>query len=106
MKTQQPFHVMTKPIGPICNLDCEYCFYLKKEDLYPETKSFRMTDEVLENYVRSYIEAQPTNEVVFAFQGGEPTLMGLRFFEKVVAYQKQYKRRGMTIQNTLQTNGT
>ena len=106
VKTQQPFHVMTKPIGPICNLDCEYCFYLKKEDLYPETKSFRMTDEVLENYVRGYIEAQPTNEVVFAFQGGEPTLMGLRFFEKVVAYQKQYKRRGMTIQNTLQTNGT
>ncbi len=106
MKTQKPFHVMTKPIGPICNLDCEYCFYLKKEDLYPETKSFRMTDDVLETYVRQYIEAQPTNEVVFAFQGGEPTLMGLHFFEKVIAYQKQYKRRGMTIQNTLQTNGT
>jgi len=65
-----------------------------------------MTDDVLETYVRQYIEAQPTNEVVFAFQGGEPTLMGLHFFEKVVAYQKQYKRRGMTIQNTLQTNGT
>ena len=84
MKTQQPFHVMTKPIGPICNLDCEYCFYLEKEDLYPETKSFRMEDSVLENYVRQYIETQPTNEVVFAFQGGEPTLMGVPFFERTM----------------------
>jgi len=106
MKTQQPFHVMTKPIGPICNLDCEYCFYLEKEDLYPETKSFRMEDSVLENYVRQYIETQPTNEVVFAFQGGEPTLMGVPFFERTMEYQRKYQRRGMTIQNTLQTNGT
>ena len=106
MKTQQPFHVMTKPIGPICNLDCEYCFYLEKEDLYPETKSFRMEDSVLENYVQQYIETQPTNEVVFAFQGGEPTLMGVPFFERTMEYQRKYQRRGMTIQNTLQTNGT
>ena len=106
MRTQQPFHVMTKPIGPICNLDCEYCFYLEKEELYPETGSFRMEDSVLENYVRQYIETQPTNEVVFAFQGGEPTLMGIPFFERTMEFQRKYRRRGMTIQNTLQTNGT
>ena len=68
--TPRAFHVMTKPIGPICNLDCEYCFYLDKEKLYPETRSFRMNDEILENYVKQYIEAQEVNEVTFAWQGG------------------------------------
>ncbi|MXY27479.1 anaerobic sulfatase maturase, partial [Candidatus Poribacteria bacterium] len=70
--TPRVFHVMTKPIGPICNLDCEYCFYLDKEKLYPETRSFRMTDAILEDYVKQYIEAQQVNEVTFAWQGGEP----------------------------------
>ena len=100
------FHVMTKPIGPICNLDCEYCFYLEKEELYPDNNSFRMTDEVLENYVRQYIEAQQVNEVTFAWQGGEPTLMGVDFFRRAVEYQYTYRRPGMQIQNTFQTNGT
>jgi uncharacterized protein len=100
------FHVMTKPIGPICNLDCEYCFYLDKEKLYPAADSFRMTDEVLENYVRQYIAAQQVNEVTFAWQGGEPTLMGVDFFRQAVIYQEQYRRPGMRIQNTFQTNGT
>ena len=100
------FHVMTKPIGPICNLDCEYCFYLEKEELYPDNNSFRMTDEVLENYVRQYIEAQQVNEVTFAWQGGEPTLMGVDFFRRAVEYQYTYQRPGMQIQNTFQTNGT
>ena len=100
------FHVMTKPIGPICNLDCEYCFYLEKEELYPDNNSFRMTDEVLENYVRQYIEAQQVNEVTFAWQGGEPTLMGVDFFRRAVEYQYRYRRPGMQIQNTFQTNGT
>ena len=105
-KAPHAFHVMTKPIGPICNLDCEYCFYLDKEKLYPNTRSFRMTDEVLENYVRQYIEAQQVNEVTFAWQGGEPTLMGLDFFRRAVEYQKKYRRPGMQLQNTFQTNGT
>lgn len=100
------FHVMTKPIGPICNLDCEYCFYLDKEKLYPDTGSFRMNDEILENYVKQYIEAQQVNEVTFAWQGGEPTLMGVDFFRRAVAYQKKYRRTGMTIQNSFQTNAT
>ncbi|MCH8292307.1 anaerobic sulfatase maturase [Candidatus Poribacteria bacterium] len=102
----QAFHVMTKPIGPICNLDCEYCFYLDKEKLYPNTQSFRMTDELLENYVRQYIEAQQINEVTFAWQGGEPTLMGVDFFRRAVEYQYKYRRPGMRIQNTFQTNAT
>lgn len=96
---------MVKPRGAICNLDCQYCFYLKKEQLYPQS-SFRMSDEVLETYTRSYIEAQQTPEVVFAWQGGEPTLMGLDFFRRAVALQEQYKKPGMRIQNALQTNAT
>ena len=105
-KSPRAFHVMTKPIGPICNLDCEYCFYLEKEDLYPETRSFRMNDETLENYVKQYIEAQQINEVTFAWQGGEPTLMGVDFFKQAIRYQQKYRRTGMTIQNTFQTNAT
>ena len=100
------FHVMTKPIGPICNLDCEYCFYLDKEELYPETRSFRMDDAVLENYVKQYIEAQEVNEVTFAWQGGEPTLMGVDFFRQAIRYQQKYRRPGMQIQNSFQTNAT
>jgi len=99
------FHVMAKPRGAICNLDCEYCYYLRKEDLY-QGRSFRMSDQILENYIRQYITAQRVPEVNFAWQGGEPTLMGLDFFRKVVAYQQKYARPGMKIENTLQTNGT
>ena len=99
------FHVMAKPIGPICNLDCKYCFYLEKEALYPEKSNWRMPDHVLEAYVRQYIEAQDVPEVTFAWQGGEPTLMGLDFFRRVVELQKKYAA-GKTIANALQTNGT
>ena len=105
-KTPRAFHVMIKPIGPICNLDCEYCFYLDKEELYPETRSFRMDDAVLENYVKQYIEAQEVNEVTFAWQGGEPTLMGVDFFRQAIRYQQKYRRPGMQIQNSFQTNAT
>lgn len=96
---------MTKPRGSICNLDCTYCYYLRKEDMYPGS-DFRMSDEQLENYTRQYIEAQNVPEVTFSWQGGEPTLMGLEFFEKAVALQRKYRRPGMTINNALQTNGT
>ncbi|HSM54964.1 MAG TPA: anaerobic sulfatase maturase [Candidatus Sulfomarinibacteraceae bacterium] len=97
------FHVMTKPRGAICNLDCKYCYYLIKEGLYAGSQ-FRMSDEILENYVRQYIEAQQTSEVTFAWQGGEPTLMGLDFFQRAVDLQQKYRRPGMGIHNTLQTN--
>jgi uncharacterized protein len=96
---------MTKPRGPICNLDCAYCYYLPKENLYPGS-DFRMSDEVLESFTRQYIEAQQVPEVTFGWQGGEPLLMGLDFFERAVALQAKYRRPGMRIINTLQTNGT
>jgi uncharacterized protein len=99
------FHVMTKPIGPICNLDCKYCFYLEKQKLYPGKSNFRMPDEVLERYVRAYIEAQDVPEIAFAWQGGEPTLMGLEFFKRAVEFQKNYAD-GKRITNAFQTNGT
>jgi uncharacterized protein len=98
-------HVLTKPTGAICNLDCSYCFFLDKEELYPNS-NFRMSDEVLETYIRQLIESHKTPEVTVAWQGGEPTLMGLDFFKKAIAYQEKYRRPGMTFENTLQTNGT
>ena len=98
-------HVMAKPTGAICNLDCSYCFFLDKEELYPGSK-FRMTDELLETYIRQLIAAHKTPKVTVAWQGGEPTLMGLDFFKKAIAYQEKYRKPGMTFENTLQTNGT
>src|ERR1700684_4230637 len=97
------FHLMTKPIGPICNLDCKYCFYLEKEKLYPAGESWRMSDDVLDQYVRQYIEQQDVPEINFAWQGGEPTLLGVGFFQKAVALQKKYAN-GKRIFNALQTN--
>lgn len=99
------FHIMTKPIGPICNLDCKYCFYLEKESLYPETRHWAMSRDILEPYIQQYIEAQPAVEAHFAWQGGEPTLLGVDFFRTVVELQKQHAA-GKTIHNALQTNGT
>jgi uncharacterized protein len=98
------FHVMTKPIGPICNLDCKYCFYLEKEKLFPTNERFVMSDHVLKEYIRQHIEAQSSAEISFAWQGGEPTLLGVNFFRKVVAFQAKYAH-GKTIRNALQTNG-
>jgi len=105
--SQQGLHVMSKPIGPICNLDCEYCYYLHKEELYPSGESWRMPTETLETYIQQYIEAQPdtVNEITFAWQGGEPTLLGVDFFRKIVELQKKYQPVGRQIVNSLQTNG-
>jgi uncharacterized protein len=97
------FHVMTKPRGAICNLDCQYCYYLIKELLY-HNSNFRMSENLLEVYTRQYIEAQRVPDVTFAWQGGEPTLMGLPFFEQALYYQDKYRPPWMHITNTLQTN--
>ncbi len=78
---------MAKPFGAICNLDCSYCYYLGKKEMYPASESFRMSDEVLEQYIRQYIDSQDTEEITFVWQGGEPTLLGLGFFEKALALQ-------------------
>jgi uncharacterized protein len=102
---KQPFHVMAKAIGPICNLDCKYCFYLEKEQLYPNNEKWKMSDERLEAFIRDYIAAQPGPEVSFAFQGGEPTLLGVDYFRKVVAYQEKHAQ-GKRISTAFQTNGT
>jgi len=99
----QAFHVMLKPRGPICNLACSYCFYLHKDALYPHAP-FRMSDELLEAFTLQYIQAQNVPEITFAWQGGEPTLMGLDFFHKAVDYQRKYRQPGQKINNSLQTN--
>jgi uncharacterized protein len=100
------FHVMTKPTGAICNLDCEYCFFLSKDQLYPDS-AFRMDPVVHETYLRQLLEAHVgVEEVVVAFQGGEPTLMGLDFFRQSIELQRKLAGPGQRILNTIQTNGT
>ena len=102
----RPFHVMAKPTGAVCNLDCAYCFYLTKKQLYPGS-GFRMPDDVLEQYVVQLLDAhrdQP--ETVLAFQGGEPTMMGLDFYRRVVELERRHARPGQVVRNTLQTNAT
>ncbi len=106
-QARAPFHVLVKPIGPLCNLRCEYCYYLDKSAMFPGSK-LRMSNDILEIHIRGTIENQPLQckEVVFSWQGGEPTLMGLNFFKRVNELQHKYKRPGMQIANALQTNGT
>lgn len=99
------FNVMAFPVGPVCNLDCEYCYYLEKTELYPQTNNFKMTEEILEEYIKQYINSQPGPVVNFGWQGGEPTLRGLDFFEKAISLQKKYAPSGWKIENFIQTNG-
>ncbi|WP_417315815.1 anaerobic sulfatase maturase [Cycloclasticus pugetii] len=100
------FGVMSKPSSSVCNIDCDYCFYLEKENLYPERKkNWRMSDSTLEQYIRDFIESQPDQVIEFVWQGGEPTLLGIDFFQQAVEFQQKY-RGYKTIQNSLQTNGT
>jgi len=99
-----PFHVMAKPRGAICNLDCSYCYFLDKENLYPGS-DFRMSSEILERFTENYIASQPTNHVTFSWHGGEPTLAGIEFYEHALALQQKHRRPGMVIENTIQTNG-
>jgi uncharacterized protein len=99
------FHVLVKPRGAICNLDCTYCFFLSKEALYPGS-AFRMEEGVLEQYVRQLLEAHRTERVAIAWQGGEPTLMGLDFFRGLLDLVERYRRPGQVIEHSIQTNGT
>jgi uncharacterized protein len=103
--TMQGIHVVAKPIGPICNLNCEYCFYLEKQALFGEREKYRMSDEVLSAFITNYIKSQPTPVVEFVWQGGEPTLLGIDFFKRVIELQRPFARQ-KTITNSLQTNGT
>lgn len=99
-----PYSVLAKPAGARCNLDCTYCFYLEKEALYPETQTPKMDDEVLDSFIQQYIAAQPGDYVTFAWQGGEPTLLGVDYYRRVIQLQKKYAE-GKTIENAFQTNG-
>jgi len=99
-----PTYVMAKPAGSICNLNCSYCYYLEKENLYKGKQSYHMSDEILEKYIESYIQAQPVPEVLFTWHGGETLLRDKLFYNKALAYQKKHGR-GRQIDNSLQTNG-
>ena len=100
-----PMYIMAKPVGAACNLRCDYCYYLEKSHLYGGDAHPVMSDELLERFVREYIESQTTQEVLFTWHGGEPLLRPLCFYEKVVALQRRYAR-GRRVANSLQTNGT
>lgn len=105
LQAEQGLHIVTKPIGPICNLRCTYCFYLEKQAFFDIGEKYRMSDEVLVAFIREYITTQLTPVVEFVWQGGEPNLLGLDFFRRVVELQRLFAA-GKTITNSLQTNGT
>lgn len=98
------FHLLAKPSGSTCNINCTYCFFLSKEALYPNEKS-RMSEATLEEYIRQLLESHKTPEVTIAWQGGEPTLMRLDFFKKSVEIANRFKKPGQNILHTFQTNG-
>ena len=103
-----PLYVMAKPVGSLCNLSCDYCYYLEKSHLYAQAddhRNFLMSDETLEAFIRQYIEAQTGPQVLFTWHGGEPLMRPLSFYQKVLALQRRYAG-GRQIDNSLQTNGT
>lgn len=103
--SREPFVVMAKPVGPACNLECGYCYYLQTAHYYSTPHRFRMPEALLESYIRQYIEASPGPVVQFVWHGGEPTLAGLDFFRHAVELQKRFLPQGWTCWNNLQTNG-
>ena len=105
-ETMRQFVVMAKPVGPVCNLACPYCYYLGKRDLFPADEHYQMTDEVLEAFVASFTQASPGPVVHFVWHGGEPTLAGVAFYRRAVELQRRYLPDGWSCLNSLQTNGT
>ncbi|MDD3161215.1 MAG: anaerobic sulfatase-maturation protein [Bacteroidales bacterium] len=101
---EYPLYVMLKPIGAVCNLNCSYCYYLGKEQMYPNRKNYQMSDELLTKFTQMYIESQPSHEVLFTWHGGETLLRDISFYKKAIQLQHRYGR-GKRIQNALQTNG-
>ena len=106
VKASREFQVFVKPIGALCNLDCQYCYYLKKEHLYPKGETFQMSDVTLEDYIVQHIDASPEAVIRFSWHGGEPTLLGLNYFRKIVALQRKHRPPNRSIVNGIQTNGT
>ena len=101
----KPLYVMLKPAGAHCNLACKYCYYLEKNKLYPTAQRHQMSDEMLEQFTREYIEAQTMNQVLFTWHGGEPLLRSIDFYRKALSLQQKYAG-GRCIDNVIQTNGT
>ena len=101
----KPLYVMLKPAGAHCNLACKYCYYLEKNNLYQNTPRHLMSDEMLEQFTREYIEAQTMPQVLFTWHGGEPLMRSIDFYKKALALQKKYAH-GKQIDNVIQTNGT
>jgi uncharacterized protein len=106
VRASREFQVFAKPAGSICNLDCHYCYYLKKEHLFPKTESFRMPDDILEEYIVQHIDASPGSVINFSWHGGEPTILGLDYFRKIVALQRKHQPPRRRVTNGMQTNGT
>ncbi|MCX6334967.1 MAG: anaerobic sulfatase maturase [Bacteroidia bacterium] len=100
------FQIFVKPVGAVCNLGCTYCYYLDKKDLYHESSSLRMSDELLEKYIKHHIEASSDDIIMFSWHGGEPLLAGIDFYRKAVALQKKYLLAERSAINGIQTNGT
>jgi uncharacterized protein len=105
-KASEDFQVFVKPVGAVCNLACSYCYYLKKGKLYPEENSFRMADDLLEEYIVQHINASSGPELFFSWHGGEPTIAGLQYFRRIVELQQKHQPDNCRIVNGLQTNGT
>ena len=101
----KPLYVMVKPVGAVCNLACEYCYYLEKANLYKENPKHVMSDELLEKFIDEYINSQTMPQVLFTWHGGETLMRPLSFYKKAMELQKKYAR-GRTIDNCIQTNGT
>jgi len=104
-KASREFQVFVKPAGSLCNLGCHYCYYLKKEQLYPKGESFQMPDDILEHYIIQHMDASPGSVISFSWHGGEPTILGLDYFRKIVALQRKHQPRHQRITNGIQTNG-
>jgi len=105
VKASREFQVFAKPIGSICNLDCHYCYYLNKKDLYPKRETLRMPDDILEEYIVQHIDASPEKVIRFSWHGGEPTVLGLDYFRKIVALQRKHQPSSRSVVNGMQTNG-
>lgn len=101
----RPVYVMLKPVGSVCNLACDYCYYLEKGKLYPEVKNHVMSDEILELFIKNYIESQTSEDILFTWHGGETLMRPIGFYKRAIELQRIYGR-GRRIDNCIQTNGT
>jgi uncharacterized protein len=104
-QASREFQVFVKPGGALCNLDCRYCYYLEKENLYPAAAPHRMPHDLLERYIIQHLDASPSRTVNFSWHGGEPTVLGLEYFHAIVELQHKHQRPGIRITNGVQTNG-